>query len=72
MTAADLGYASENPIYVNESLTPANQKLLSATRAAAKQKKYKYVWTYECTIYVRRNSDTEAIRISSALDLEKL
>ncbi|KAG8259610.1 hypothetical protein J6590_008645, partial [Homalodisca vitripennis] len=40
LRATDLGYSSENSIYINESLTPANRELLKMTREAAKQKGY--------------------------------
>lgn len=72
LKASDLGYSSENSIYVNESLTSANRELMKETRLAAKVKKYNQVWTANCSIFVRRNKDTPALRIATIDDLERM
>lgn len=74
LTAVDLGFASENSIYVNESLTPSTRNLLQRTRQSAKEKGYEQVWTSNCTIFVRKAKGTNspAIKILSSGDLEKL
>lgn len=72
LRATDLGFSSENPIYINESLTPANRVLLKMTRDAAKKKGYDHVWTANCSIYVRRERGSPAIRIITSSDLQRL
>lgn len=74
LKAKDLGFGSEHPIYVNESLTSSTRGLLKFTRQAAKDKNYEQVWTSNCTIFVRktRGSNSPAIKILSSVDLEKL
>jgi hypothetical protein len=72
LKATDLGYSSENSIYVNESLTPANRELLRMAREAAKTKSYSHVWTANCAIFVRRGPGAPAKRIKSAEDLNQL
>lgn len=72
LKALDLGYSSENSIYVNESLTPANRELLKRTREAARTKGYSQVWTANCSIFIRQDKETKAIKIVSEKDLERL
>lgn len=73
LMASDLGYSSDNPVYINESLTPATRELLKLTREAARRKNYSQVWTTNCTIYVRRErGKAPVIKISSIEDVNNL
>lgn len=72
LTAQDLGYPTDRPIYVNESLTPTNLKLLDVTRKTAKDKGYSYVWTSDCNILVRKANGTPARKITAEADLSNL
>ncbi|KAG8325171.1 hypothetical protein J6590_074687 [Homalodisca vitripennis] len=72
LRAADLGYASESSIYVNESLTSPNRKLLQKTREAARKKGYQYVWTLNCSIYVRKATNDKAVKILTEASLDGL
>lgn len=73
LRASDLGYSSDNPVYVNESLTPANRELLKLTREAARRKSYSQVWTANCAIYVRKErGKAPAVKISSIEDVNNL
>lgn len=72
LLASDLGFASENIVYVNESLTPANRKLLLKTREVAKKKGYEYIWTFNCSIFVRKSTGAPAKKILREGDLETL
>uniref|UniRef100_A0A1B6LMZ9 FP protein C-terminal domain-containing protein n=1 Tax=Graphocephala atropunctata TaxID=36148 RepID=A0A1B6LMZ9_9HEMI len=72
LTASDLGYSSENSIYVNESLTAANRELLKKTRDAARTGGYSHVWTANCSIFARREKGAPAIKIVSEKDLDRM
>ncbi|KAG8332478.1 hypothetical protein J6590_022691 [Homalodisca vitripennis] len=72
LRAADLGYASESNIYVNESLTSPNRKLLQKTREVARKKGYQYVWTLNCSIYVRKATNDKAVKILTEASLDGL
>ncbi|XP_046684798.1 uncharacterized protein LOC124370522 [Homalodisca vitripennis] len=72
LRAADFGYASESSIYVNESLTSPNRKLLQKTREAARKKGYQYVWTLNCSIYVRKATNDKAVKILTEASLDGL
>ena len=65
-------------IYLNESLTPENQKLLFDVRTAIKDLKsnkgilYKYVWTYHGEIRVRKNEQSNLLKINCGSDINKI
>ena len=59
-------------IFVNESLPPENKELMRETRNKAKEKSYKFVWTHKGGIRVRKTTDSQAIKIRSKKDLDKI
>lgn len=72
-SAAELGYSSENKVFINLSLTRDTRALWMETRAAKQRKGYKYAWvTSAGKIFVRREEGTRAIHIASKADLELL
>ena len=63
-----LGYGDKpSPVYVGEHLTAANKSLHAATRIAAKEKKYKFVWVRNGKILVRKN-ETSSTRVITSLE----
>lgn len=72
LKASDLGYSSENSVYINESLTSANRTLLKMTRDVARTRGYSQVWTANCTIFTRRDKESPAIKIVSVKDLDRM
>lgn len=73
MTARDIGMGNDaNKIYINEHLTKDSKMLLSSSKQKAKEANYKFIWTKNCRIYVRRNETSPAIPIDSSSDLVKI
>lgn len=72
LNAKDIGMNSEENIFINEHLTIRNKQLLSKCKSKAKECGYKYVWTKNCRIYIRKNDTSPYILISTEMDLEKL
>lgn len=70
-TCKDIGMDGDSKVYINEHLTIKNKQLLSKTKAKAKESQYRYVWTKNCRIYVRKNDTSPYILISSEADLVK-
>ena len=62
----------ENKVFLNEFLAKEVHKLLILVRARAKARNYERVSVRNEQIFVRKNSDSEVISISSELDLNKL
>lgn len=59
-------------VYINESLTKKNKEIFSATLNFKKENHYKYIWTRNGTIYIRKSDNCKALRIRNNLDLEKI
>lgn len=73
ITTEGLGLKCQpRPIYVNERLTRANRQLFYTAKQAAGRLQWKYVWTKDGRIYVRREAGTAGHRIRSEADLERI
>lgn len=59
-------------VYLNEHLTKTNRILFSKARAAGAQLKFKFVWSSNGNIYMRRSETSSVVRVLSDATLEKL
>lgn len=59
-------------IYLNEHLTKSNRVLYSKARAAGTQLKFKFVWTSNGKIFMRRTETSSVLSISSEAVIDKL
>lgn len=57
-----------NKIYMGESLSPFNRRLLASTKKTAKEAGYKYIW-WRNGVRVRKEDDSSIIRIDSEDDI---
>lgn len=74
-TTTPAGIASGStarPFYVNERLTPTNRQLFYKARAETSRLEWKYVWTREGKIYVRKGDGEPRFRLRSEADLAKI
>jgi hypothetical protein len=71
-TTRDLGYQAANGIYINESLTEMNKALSKCCLKTKKDLNYKYIWTSNGRIYLRKNDDSQRIYIKKEGQLTKL
>ena len=73
MYAREIGFEdSQNQVFINDHLTKRSKELLWKARNLKREKNYKYVWYKNGNIYLRKNDNTEAMRISNESDLLKL
>ena len=72
VTTKDLGYSAANNIYVNESLTERNNVLFNECLKVKKDQNYKYIWTLNGRIYMRKDESNPAIFIKNKDELYKL
>ena len=56
---------SESNIFVNEHLTPTKKYWFSIAKQKKLELKYKYLWTRNGKILIRKDDDTEVIIIDS-------
>lgn len=69
-TAKDIGFkSSSNIIFINEHLSYETRSLFHKVREFRKENNYKFAWTKNQHIYLRKTVDTKSIRIKSASDL---
>ena len=68
-TVKELGFDSENKIYINESLTQKNGDLLKNTRKLKESKQLKHIWTKNGSIFVRETDDADTYNIKSITDI---
>lgn len=71
LNSSHLGISMDKPtqIYVTEHLSPENKALHAATRTRAKELGYKFVWTRNGRIFIKKDESSPAIVIG---DREKL
>lgn len=63
---------SKDKVYVNEHLSPETKQLLGKAKETARAKGFKYVWSRDGRIFVRRDNGEKCVRIDGFADLEKL
>ena len=68
----DLGYSTTNNIYINESLTEKNKELFRESLKAKKALKYKFIWTSNGRIYLRKDSNSRIIHIKDKNTIKEL
>ncbi|XP_046601947.1 uncharacterized protein LOC107217543 [Neodiprion lecontei] len=60
------------PIFINEHLPPTLSKFLGKVRAYAKERGYRFIWTRNGLVYVKRDASSDHILIKSEADLQLL
>ncbi|KAJ8889595.1 hypothetical protein PR048_009095 [Dryococelus australis] len=72
LESTDIGMnASSRMVYLNEHLSPNNRILFKKTMEL-KQHGFKYVWTKDCMILVRKNEAASVKHIATNEDLQQL
>ncbi|KAL3286847.1 hypothetical protein HHI36_001337 [Cryptolaemus montrouzieri] len=59
-------------LYVNEHLAANNKYLFRSPRETARELKYKFVWTKNCIIYVRKDDTSKSIPVKNEDDIRKM
>lgn len=73
LSTRHLGLPSDQPIYLNQSLSQSRRILFAKARQVKIDKKYKFLWVDKAgNIKIRRDEGSRPILISSADDLRKL
>lgn len=73
LNTADIGVKGPiSNIYVNESLTAHNRKLFYVVRQFAKTNAFKYCWTQDCKILLRKDEGSRIVHVTSENQLQNL
>jgi hypothetical protein len=71
-TTKDIGYYVENNIYLAESLTERNKALFRSCLDVKSNKNCKFIWTSNRIIYLRKDENSDVIKIKCKEDLPKI
>lgn len=72
LTAKDIGFKKSDRIYVNGVLNFEARKLFYKTRLFKTKHDYKYVWTANQNVFLKKSDSTKALLIKSEHDLSEL
>lgn len=64
--------APPRPLYVNDRLTRLNRHLFNRARELARKAGWRFVWTRDGRVYIRREQGAPASRVRSDADLERV
>lgn len=67
-----LGFNGKEKIFVNEVLSPEQSKLFWKTRKFKSDHNFKFVWTFNQKIYLRKTTDSVAVAVNSENDLNSI
>jgi len=59
-------------LFINENLTLERKRLLWQTKERAKAMHFKFVWTMNGKIYLRKDEQSESFIIQNETDLNKI
>lgn len=72
LNTSHLGLQGSSPIFLSDYLTPFANRLYFLARDLVKTKLYKYCWTVNGKIYVKKTDDSPGILISSEAQIHQL
>ena len=72
LTTRDLGYSEKNKIYLAESLTERNRILFKDCLKVKKDMEFKFIWTLNGKIFMRKDKDSAVHHINNKGDLQKI
>ncbi|XP_039291705.1 uncharacterized protein LOC120353119 [Nilaparvata lugens] len=67
-----IGCNTDQPIYINECLSPSRRKLFSLARSAHKEHRFKFLWVRDCKILIRKQEKSPVIELKSSGQLDML
>uniref|UniRef100_A0A1B6CHT3 FP protein C-terminal domain-containing protein n=1 Tax=Clastoptera arizonana TaxID=38151 RepID=A0A1B6CHT3_9HEMI len=70
--SSHIGFNSDYPLYVNESLTQARRKIYNEAKQFKLEFNYRYLWVHAGKIYLRKDTDTEIVQIACEKELNRL
>lgn len=67
-----MNLAMDQPVYINEALSPTRRRLCAEARKLKREKKYQYLWVRGGKIFLRREEGAPVIQVTCEDDLAKL
>ena len=68
----NFGVAGMTDLFINENLTPKIKQLFGKANHLRKERGYKFIWTNNGMIYVRKNEKAQSLQITNEENLQKI
>ena len=62
----------DRQLFLNEKLTPSNRRLLWLMKLFKKEYQYRYVWTKDGKLFMKRDETANTVRIVREAQLQKM
>lgn len=62
----------DQPVYINEALSPARRRLLAEARKLKREKEFRFLWVRNGKIFIRREEAGKVIQVTCQADLANL
>ena len=72
VSTKDLGYTTNQKIFITESLTQKNKTLFNEAYKVKREKEFKFIWTSFGKIFSRRNENSLVYPVKNTNDLHKI
>lgn len=71
LTTTDLGFSTNNKVFLNHDLTKANHELFMAAKEYKKTNNYKFLWISAGNIFLRKNEQSKVVLLENKDQLKK-
>lgn len=72
LSTRHMNLSMDQPIYINEALTPVRRRLLAEARRIKREKGIKFLWVRGGKIFLRREESAPVVQVTCQADLDKL
>ena len=72
ITTKTLGMQSDAKIYLNEVLDDTQREVFYRARQKRKELRYKFIWTFHGAVYVKKDRESDLVKVTSVEDVNKL
>lgn len=70
LKSSDLGFTTDNKIFMNHELTKTNLELYMAAKVFKKDRNFKFLWIGDGNIFLRKDENSKVLLINSKSQLE--
>ena len=66
------GFQGKGKLYIDENLTAAKKKLFIDAKEIRNRKGYKFIWTHNGLIYLRKDNNSAKVEVNTVDDLKNI
>ncbi|XP_046681380.1 uncharacterized protein LOC124368148 [Homalodisca vitripennis] len=72
LSTRHMNMGTDQPVYINEALSPAKRRLFAEARQLKKEKMYKFLWVRGGKIFMRKDEESTSIQVTCKADFASL